>query len=314
MSKDKVRQSRPRVAVLGTGTMGGSLVRRLLDQSFAVDVWNRTPGPAAELATHGAAAYPTPTGAVAAADVVLTMLPHELAINEVMLSGGTLDAFRHGAIWLQMGTIGVEATEHLAAEVGRRRPDVPFIDAPVSGTRQPARTGKLILLASGPDEAQQALAPVFAAIGQRTIWLGPAGAGSRMKLAVNTLLAFEIEAVAETRSVAARLGIDYADLVDVIGGGPLASAFEMTKLAKMESADDSADFSLGWALKDLDLALSAAGAGAAPVTAAIAKRWRELVDIGYGRLDVSAARLGLDTPPPDQPRGHKAPAQPAAVA
>jgi 3-hydroxyisobutyrate dehydrogenase len=306
-------QTRPRVALLGTGTMGAGIARRLLDEGFTVDVWNRTPGPAAELASHGATKHSTPVQAVAGADVVLTMLPHQMAVNQVMLGGGTLDALRNGATWVQMGTIGVEATEAMAAEVGRRRPDVAFVDAPVSGSRQPARTGGLILLASGPDEAQTAVAPVFAAIAQRTIWLGPAGAGSRMKVVVNTLLAFEIEAVAETRALAARLGIDYAQLIGAIGGGPLASAFEMNKLAKMESGDDSADFSLQWALKDLDLVLAAAGPKAAPITAAIAERWRQLVDLGYGGLDVSAARLGLDNRPPDQDNKSNGPAQPVAT-
>ena len=67
----------------------------------------------------------------------------------------------------------------------------------------------------------------------------------------------------------------------------------MTKLAKMEGGDHSADFSLEWALKDLDLALNASGVETTPVVMVIAERWRELVQEGYGRLDVSAARLGL---------------------
>jgi 3-hydroxyisobutyrate dehydrogenase len=119
-----------------------------------------------------------------------------------------------------------------------------------------------------------------------------------MKLVANTLLAFEIEAAAEVDALASRLGVPYEDVVEAVSGGPLASAFEMTKLAKMESGDHTADFSLEWALKDLDLALAAAGPGAAPVTAAIADRWRRLVEHGHGRLDVSAARLELDAEPP----------------
>ena len=153
--------------------------------------------------------------------------------------------------------------------------------------------GRLVILASGPDRAQAILEPVFAALGQRTVWLGPAGRGSRMKLVLNTLLAFEIEAVAEVDALASKLGVPYADLVQIVAGGPLASTVEMTKLAKMEGGDHSADFSLEWALKDLDLALNASGVETTPVVMVIAERWRELVQEGYGRLDVSAARLGL---------------------
>jgi 3-hydroxyisobutyrate dehydrogenase len=283
----------PRVAVLGVGTMGSGIVRRLLEQGFTLEVWNRSPGPVEPLAEAGANAHADAPQAVERADVVLTMLPTADAVGEVMLRGGVLDALRPETTWAQMGTIGIEATERLAAEVARRRPDVAFVDAPVSGSREPARTGRLVILASGPDAAQAKLEPLFAALGQRTVWLGPAGRGSRMKLVANTLLAFEIEAVAEVDALAARLGVPYDDVVAAVGGGPLASAIEMSKLAKMETGDHSADFSLEWALKDLDLVLAAAGVEAAPVTAAIADRWRRLVEQGYGRLDVSAARLGL---------------------
>jgi 3-hydroxyisobutyrate dehydrogenase len=283
----------PRMALLGAGTMGFGIAQRLLDQGFAVDVWNRTPGPAAQLAESGATAYADPARAVAGAEVVLTMLPTGEAVTEVMLRQGTLDHLRPGAIWAQMGTIGLEATEQLIA-ASRRRPDIGFVDAPVSGSREPARSGRLLILASGPDQAPSTLAPVFAALGQRTLWLGAAGTGSRLKLVLNTWLAFEIEAVAEVSALADDLRISRSALVDAVSGGPLASTTALAKLARMESGDYSPDFSLEWALKDLDLATAAAGTTVVPVAGTIAERWRRLVGQGYGRLDISAARLGLD--------------------
>jgi 3-hydroxyisobutyrate dehydrogenase len=285
----------PRVALLGAGTMGAGIAQRLLELGFHVTVWNRTPGPAAALAEHGATAVADPTEAVAAAEVVVTMLPNAGAVTEVMLRRGALDALKPNATWTQMGTIGVEATERLAAEVARRRPDIAFVDAPVSGSREPARQGRLLILASGPDRSHKVVDPVFEAIGQRTVWLGPAGSGSRLKLVLNAWLAFEIEAAAEAAALSERLGIPYAVLADVVTGGPLASAAALTKLAKMASGDYSADFSLEWALKDLDLAVAAAGDETAPVVMAIAERWRRLVAKGDGRLDISAARLGLNS-------------------
>jgi 3-hydroxyisobutyrate dehydrogenase len=285
----------PRVALLGAGTMGTGIAQRLLELGFHVTVWNRTPGPAAALADHGAIALDRPTEAGAAAEVVVTMLPNADAVRDVMLRGGTLDALRPNAIWAQMGTIGVEATEHLAAEVARRRPDVAFVDAPVSGSREPARHGRLLILASGSDRSQKVINPVFEALGQRTVWLGRAGAASRLKLVLNAWLAFEIEAAAEAGALAERLGIQHSVLADVVTGGPLASATAVAKLAKMASGDYSADFSLEWALKDLDLALAAAGEETTPVVMAIAERWRRLVAKGDGRLDISAARLGLNS-------------------
>src|SRR5207244_10722853 len=107
-------------------------------------------------------------------------------------------------------------------------------------------------------------------------------------------LAFEIEAAAEASALAERLGVPYAVLADAVVGGPLASARALGKLGKMEGGDYSADFSLEWALKDLDLALAASHAETTPVVMAIAERWRRLVAQGHGHSDISAARLGLD--------------------
>ena len=293
MNASNTSELRLRVAVLGLGTMGAGMARRLLDRGFAVDVWNRSTDPAIALAGAGATAHADAVKAATNVDVVVTMLPTADAVTDVMFGGGVIHALRPGVTWAQMGTIGVDATEQLGTEVARRRPDISFVDAPVTGSREPARTGRLMILASGADTARTILEPVFAALGQRTIWLGPAGRGTRMKLVLNTLLAFEIEAVAEVDAMAARLDVPYADLVQTLTGSPLASATEMIKLAKMESGDDSADFSLQWALKDLDLALAASGKHATPVVEAITERWRRLVADGYGGLDVSAARFGL---------------------
>jgi 3-hydroxyisobutyrate dehydrogenase len=289
---------RPRVALLGAGTMGAGMAQRMLDLGFPVNVWNRTPGPAAALAQRGATVRAKPTEAVADAEVVVTMLSNADAVADVMLRGGTLDALPSDATWAQMGTIGVEAIERLAAEIARRRPHVVFVDAPVSGSREPARNGRLLILASGPDRSHDAVDAVFAALGQRTLWLGRAGTASRLKLVLNAWLAFEIEAAAEASALAERLGVPYAALANAVTGGPLASATALSKLAKMEGGDYSADFSLEWALKDLDLALAASGAETTPVVMAIAERWRRLVAQGHGHFDISAARLGLNVSPP----------------
>ena len=283
----------PRVAVIGTGIMGAGMAERLLDQGFAVDVWDRTGGATARLAERGATAHAQPAEAIRVADVVLTMLPTGDAVSDVMLGQDGLAAMRPGGIWAQMGTIGVEATERLISEVANRQPDVDFVDAPVSGTREPARNGQLTIIGSGPDRARATLEPVFNALGQRVLWLGAAGLGMRLKLVLNTWLAFEIEAAAEASATAHRLGVPYSALLAAVQGGPLASGTALARLAKMESSDHSPQFPLEWGLKDLDLTAAATGPEAIPVATAIADRWRSLVREGYGRLDVSAARLGL---------------------
>lgn len=311
-SVDQDQEAMPAVAVLGTGTMGAAMARRLLGAGTSVQVWSRHPMTTMPLVGLGATAYDRAADAAADADVVITMLPAVEATAEVMLGAGALRAMRPGALWVQMATIGVEQTDWFAARARAQRPDIVFVDAPVSGSRAPAETGQLLILASGPKGAAKHLEPVFNALGRATLWLGHAGAGSRMKLVLNTWLAFQTEGAAEAAAVADRLGVPTPDIFLALSGNPLASPYAISKLARMVEGDYQADFALDWALKDLDLVATAAPADVAPIAAAIAKRWRGLVHAGSSGLDVAAARQGLGHEPP-QPPVTRIPWRPPAV-
>ncbi|HEX4831505.1 MAG TPA: NAD-binding protein, partial [Trebonia sp.] len=174
------------------------------------------------------------------------------------------------------------------------RPGVMFVDAPVSGTKGPAEQGQLVILASGPQQAADVLRPVFGAIGRKTVWLEVAGQGSQLKLAVNAYLSILVEGVAETMELADRMGIPHAQVAEVIEGGPLDAPLADAKLHKMDRRDWSAEFPLEWALKDVDLALAAAETGGPlPLLSALSRQWQSAVAAGYGRADISAARLAL---------------------
>ncbi len=284
----------PRVAVLGVGTMGAGMVRNLVRSGLSVDVWNRTPGPAAALAEDGAHVHADPALAVGSADVVITMLGDGTAVRSVMLGQGALAAMKAGAIWAQMGTIGVGPTDEMIAAVAAQRPDVTFVDAPVSGTRQPAEAGQLLVLAGGPESARVPLEPVFGAVGQATRWLGEAGAGTRFKLITNAWLFFLIEGAAEIMALADSLGVSREAVLGLLGQGRMASPVAAGKAAKMDSGDDSPDFSMQWAVKDVGLAIDAAPGRALTALEAIRDRWQSLVDQGMGELDTSAARHGFE--------------------
>jgi len=287
--------SAARVAVLGLGTIGAGMAHSLLRAGLPVDVWNRTPERAAGLAAAGAVAHADPADAVADAGVVITILADAAATRSVALDQGMLVAMRPGAVWGQMGTIGVAAVAELAAAVAERRPDVLFVDAPVSGSRAPAEAGELVILASGPDAAKVPLEPAFGAIGQATRWLGEKpGTSTRLKLVFNTWLMFLIEGAAEVMSLADSLGVDRSAVLDLLGTERMSSTVAAGKARKMDSGDDSPDFALEWAVKDMTLALDAAPDRSLTVLAALRDRWQGLVDQGLGGLDTSAARHGLD--------------------
>ena len=151
----------------------------------------------------------------------------------------------------------------------------------------------MLILASGPPGAEPIVGPAFSVIGRKTVWLGESGQGSRMKLVVNAYMSILIEGVAEALELASQLGIDDAKLAEAIEGGPLDAPIADAKLHKMERGDFAPEFPLEWALKDVDLAIAAAGGGTLPVLAALSRQWRAAVDAGHGREDVSAARLAL---------------------
>jgi 3-hydroxyisobutyrate dehydrogenase len=199
-----------------------------------------------------------------------------------------------GAVWAQMSTIGIEGTERVAALVSSQRPDVSFVDAPVSGSKVPAEQGKLLIFASGAEEARTRLAPVFEAIGQRSLWLGSAGNGSRMKLVNNTLLAFTAEGIANSLALAHRLGLETASVVEAFGGSPLMSPWEAGKLDRIAKGDFSPEFALALALKDVHLALSADSTERFQVLAALADEWGKVVDQGCGDEDVTVITRALE--------------------
>jgi 3-hydroxyisobutyrate dehydrogenase len=283
-----------RVAVLGTGIMGSAMARNLLRAGLAVTVWDRSPEATAGLEREGARAAGSPAEAVRDADVVITTLPTAAVVESVMFGDHVAEAFAPGAVWAQMGTIGVEATEQTAARLEKIRPGLLFVDAPVSGSKGPAEQGQLLILASGPAAAQEVTRPVFAAIGRKTLWLGgEAGQGSRMKIVINAYMSILIEGVAEAMELSTQLGVDAGMLGEAIAGGPLDAPIADAKLHKMERGDYAPEFPLQWALKDVDLALAAAPGATLPLLAALSRQWRATVDAGHGREDVSAARLGL---------------------
>ena len=170
-----------RVAVLGTGIMGAPMAHNLLAAGFQVRVWNRTPDKARVLAAEGADLAETPADAVREAAFVITMLTDAAAVLAVM--GQAAESVPDGAVWLQTSMVGtdVESVARLAEDHG-----ITFVDCPVIGTRETAKQGRLVVLASGPGDALDRAQPIFDAIGLKTVRLDPeAGGASRIKLVAN---------------------------------------------------------------------------------------------------------------------------------
>jgi 3-hydroxyisobutyrate dehydrogenase len=279
-----------RVAVLGTGTMGAPMARNLLHAGFGVRVWNRTMAKAAALAADGALPASDPAEAATGADVLITMLTDGATVEDVITDPeGALSMLRPDAIWIQMSTVGVEWTDRLADLADRH--GVAFVDAPVSGSSEPADRGELVILAAGALEVRPRVQPIFDVLGRRTVWLDGVGDGSRLKLALNNWLVVLVEAMSETLTFSEAIGLKPHVFLETIAGGPLASAYATTKGTAMLDEDFAPGFPLRHAVKDAELATSAARRHGAELTLtdALLPRWREAVVDGHGDDDVAAA-------------------------
>lgn len=276
------------VAVLGTGTIGGPIARNLLEAGFDVRVWNRTRAKAELLAESGAVVRDTPAEAARGAAFVVTALADADAVTDTMAEGGAIAAMEDGAVWLQLATVGVAATDALGAlavEYG-----VAYIDAPVLGTKEPAEKGELVVLASGPADIRDQCAPVFEAIGKQTRWVGEAGMGTRLKMAVNMWLLAVNEAAAEALALAEGLGVDPHEFLGTIEGSAVDTPYLHVKGEKILPRSLEPSFKLSLAAKDARLVLEAAKQ--ANVDLALARAAHEKLtsaaERGHGDEDMAA--------------------------
>ncbi len=271
----------PVVRVLGTATMGAGMVRSLRRADLPVRTWNRDPGKARALTDTGADAFDSAAEAAAGADVVLTMLLDADAVLDVIRQASPAA----GTVWLQTSTVGLEGADRTIAVA--RELDLVLVDCPVLGTKQPAEEGALVLLASGPEEVRPRLAPVLDALGSKTLWLGEAGAGTRLKLVVNNWIVGLVGVLAETVAFARGIGVEPERFLETIEGGPLGLPYARIK-GNMIEGEFPTSFSL--TRKDAGLVLEAADAQGLrlAITEAVAARFDEALEAGHGDEDLAA--------------------------
>ena len=276
-----------KVAVLGTGIMGAAMARNLLSAGMQVGAWNRSREKAEPLEKDGAEVADDPADAARGAEFLLTMLADAEVVEEAV-GDGVLPALAEDGVWLQMSTVGEEGNDRLAELAAER--GVAYVDAPVLGTRQPAEQGQLIVLASGPEEVRERSEQVFDAVGSKTVWLGEAGAGSRLKLVVNNWIVGLLGVLAETVAFAEATGVEPARFLETIEGGPLGLPYAQMKGSMMIEEDFPTSFSANLARKDASLVLDAARAHdlRLGIAEAVTARFDEAIQAGHGDEDMAA--------------------------
>jgi 3-hydroxyisobutyrate dehydrogenase len=273
-----------RIAVLGTGLMGGPIARCFADAGHDVRAWNRT---AAKAEGLGATVAATPSEAIDGADLVVTMLADGPTVAEVV--EGALSSAAAGAVWAQTSTVGIEWSKKLAALSGEEGP--LYVDAPVLGTRAPAEQGQLVVLLAGPEAARGVCEKVLPAMSRKQVWLGEEiGAASALKLVLNHWIGNSVENVAETVAYAQALGVDPQRFLESIEGGNMDMPYAHMKTGAILSGNLEPSFTLRLARKDVSLILEAArkagvDLGLAAVTL---ERMQRAIDLGHADEDMAA--------------------------
>ena len=250
-----------RVAFLGLGIMGAPMAANLARAGIEVVAWNRTAARAEQLAGEhdNVTVAATPAQAAAATGVAISMVPDVPEVEQVLLGrDGAGEGLGNGDLAIDMSTIAPSASRSIAKRLGER--GIALLDAPVTGSRPKAQDGTLTIMAGGSDEAFERARPLFEAMGELVLHVGPQGHGSMVKLINNTLAAVNAAALAEGLVLAQAAGVDAGKALEVIAAGSGESAMRRLKAEPMVSGDYEPLFKLGHMLKDVRHCLAEARA------------------------------------------------------
>jgi len=284
-----------RVGFIGLGIMGRPMAANLRRAGVPLSVWNRSPGGAAALEALGAVVRPSPAAVFEASDVVLLMLAHEAAVDEVLQRGSA--AFVRmvsGRTLVHLGTTSPGFSAGLGRDVAAVGGD--YVEAPVSGSRIPAERAELVALVGGRTEAVDRVEPLLAPMCRELVRCGDVPAGTGTKLAVNLYLCTMVAGLAEAFHLADRLDLDLEVFRRALDSGPMASAVSAVKLAKLVARD----FEAQAAVRDVHtntrlIADAAREVGAhSPVLEATRELFRETEAAGLGALDMAAVVTALE--------------------
>ena len=253
-----------KIGFIGLGIMGRPMARNILAGGYHdLYVWNRSPGPAEELAEAGAVSA-TKEQIGRECDVILTMLPNSPQVRSVMLGPEGVAQFMHaGQIYVDMSSINPVSSREIAAEL--EKIGVEMLDAPVSGGEPKAVDGTLSFMVGGKQEVFDQVKPLLMTMGSSVIRCGGIGAGNTTKLANQIIVACNIQAVAEALTLAQKAGVDPAVVVEAIRGGLAGSTVMNAKAPMMIAGDDKPGFKVDLHIKDLNNALDCAHTVGAPL-------------------------------------------------
>lgn len=281
------------VGLIGVGNMGASFAERILAEGYPLVVYSRTPAKAHAIGARGAAVAESPQDLARRADVVLTSLPDDRALEDV--AEQVLGAAGAGTVLVDTSTVSPAASARVALLADAA--SVGYVRAPVSGNPTVVRAGNLSVMVSGPRDAFERAEPVIRAVGPTVYYLGDGEEARVVKLAINLMIAGLAELMAEALVLGEAAGVDRAALLEVMGGSAAGAPFVKYKTEPLLRDDYSATFTTALMEKDLDLVLDAAADVEVelPLARATKTLVRAAIEGGYADHDFMALFLQLRT-------------------
>ena len=278
-----------KVGFIGLGIMGGRMAARILEEGHTLVVHNRTEAAARDLIKAGATWADSPAEVTRQVEVVVTMLADPDAVRSMALGEqGLLSGAREGLVWIDSSTVDPAFSREMSAAATER--EVQFLDAPVAGSKEPARKGELLFLIGGPGVALQKCSQIFSAMGKKALHFGDAGKGSSMKMIVNLMLGQSMLAFTEAFALGRSMGLTSSQLFNTLAPTPVVAPLIGVLRQRLEDGDFDANFPLKHMHKDLVLAGKCAEEhGAAFESARVAEQiYGRAKDGGKGDDDFSA--------------------------
>jgi 3-hydroxyisobutyrate dehydrogenase len=281
--------SKPRVAIIGLGIMGGGMAGRLLSAGFPLAVYNRNKDRSVPFASAGAAVAASPREAASKADIIISMVSDDIASRGVWLGdNGALAGAARGSVLIECSTLTVGWIKELAAAAAQR--GCELLDAPVTGTKPHAASGELSFLIGGSDAALATAHPVLSVLGREFIHLGPTGSGALMKLINNFMCGVQAASLAEAEYMIGAGGLNLEKALPILTHGAPGSGLVQRAAARAFANDFTPNFPLHLMAKDLGYAIGeASNLGHNLLTASSALTiFKEAIAKGYGEQDFSA--------------------------
>lgn len=278
-----------KIGFIGLGLMGKPMALNLVKAGFAVTVWNRTASRADELVSAGAKLAASPRELAANCDLFITIVSDPPALEEVLWgANGAMQSLRRGSIYMDSSTVSPDLARKIAAACTER--GVRFLDAPVTGGDWGAKKGELIFMAGGDASTLAEAEPVLKVLGKKWFHLGENGAGQTIKLAMNLILALQVDALAEALALVTAAGLHGEKLVEVMQSSMARSGVLDVKSQNLLKGEYPPSFSLRLMHKDMTLALELAKQVSVdlPATAAAYKTYSNVKDQAKEDLDYSA--------------------------